>query len=35
MRVPVVRVGIGIGGTFSNVSLAHFRALTTCKVLTN
>ena len=35
MAIPKTRVGVDIGGTFTDVALAHPGGLSTCKVLTN
>lgn len=35
MTSPVTRVGVDIGGTFTDVALTHAGGLATCKVLTN
>ena len=35
MTQAMVRVGVDIGGTFTDVALAYAGGLTTCKVLTN
>ena len=35
MSIPTVRVGVDIGGTFTDVVLEHPGGLTTCKVLTD
>ncbi|WP_417522609.1 hydantoinase/oxoprolinase family protein [Marinovum sp.] len=35
MTTPLIRVGVDIGGTFTDVALAHEGGLATCKVLTN
>jgi len=35
MTNPMIRVGVDIGGTFTDVALAHPGGLATCKVLTN
>ncbi len=35
MAIPMNRVGVDIGGTFTDVALAHEGGLSTCKVLTN
>lgn len=35
MKQAMVRVGVDIGGTFTDVALAHAGGLATCKVLTN
>ena len=35
MTNPMIRVGVDIGGTFTDVALAHPEGLSTCKVLTN
>ena len=34
MTNPMIRVGVDIGGTFTDVALAHPGGLATCKVLT-
>jgi N-methylhydantoinase A len=35
MSNPKIRVGVDIGGTFTDVALQHLSGLSTCKVLTN
>ncbi|MFK7869043.1 MAG: hydantoinase/oxoprolinase family protein [Roseobacter sp.] len=35
MSIHMIRVGVDIGGTFTDVALAHAGGLATCKVLTN
>lgn len=35
MTNPMIRVGVDIGGTFTDVALSHEGGLSTCKVLTN
>lgn len=35
MTNPMIRVGVDIGGTFTDVALSHPDGLSTCKVLTN
>ena len=35
MANPEIRVGVDIGGTFTDVALEHPGGMATCKVLTN
>ena len=35
MSIPLNRIGVDIGGTFTDVALSHAGGLSTCKVLTN
>ncbi|SFN61875.1 N-methylhydantoinase A [Roseovarius lutimaris] len=35
MSIPTNRIGVDIGGTFTDVALSHAGGLSTCKVLTN